>query len=239
LLTDPRYNFRNEIFDFSGAISFESENGKTKGALAPNEFWYFWRRFLLFQELDWMSDDDLFRTVDQGKLVSELTMLTQVFNKPFALKSMILNYNIPFLDKIFKKAIFIQIKRDPVANVASILEARKRQLGSESEWYSFKIPEYAELKDLDPIMQSAGQLHYINKAISAGMGTVAEHKKLIINYEDFCMNPQTIFKQILEKLGLEGAQDHSGCEKFDISRNKEQANYGEIQKALNIFRLEH
>lgn len=32
LLTDPRFNFRNEILDFNSSISFESENGKTKGA---------------------------------------------------------------------------------------------------------------------------------------------------------------------------------------------------------------
>lgn len=46
LLTDEKYNFRNEILDFHSKIDFNSENGKTKGALSPNEFWYFWRRFL-------------------------------------------------------------------------------------------------------------------------------------------------------------------------------------------------
>src|SRR4249919_71291 len=45
LLTDPAYNFRNEILDFNAPLDFRSENGKTTGALAPNEFWYFWRRF--------------------------------------------------------------------------------------------------------------------------------------------------------------------------------------------------
>jgi hypothetical protein len=51
--------------------------------------------------------------VDQEGLVAELTGLTRVFGKPFALKSMILNYNIPFLEAIFAKALFVQIKRDP------------------------------------------------------------------------------------------------------------------------------
>jgi hypothetical protein len=118
LLTDPRFNFRNEILDFNSAVSFESENGKTRGALAPNEFWYFWRRFLPFGELDWLSDEELLRVVDQKKLVAELTTLTRVFGKPFALKGMILNYNIPFLDAIFEKAIFIQLRRDPVTQSA-------------------------------------------------------------------------------------------------------------------------
>lgn len=54
LLTDERYNYRNEIRDFNSGIDFSSENGKTRGALAPNEFWYFWRRFLPFKELDYL-----------------------------------------------------------------------------------------------------------------------------------------------------------------------------------------
>ena len=41
LLTDERYNYRNELRDFNRGIDFISENGKTKGALSPNEFWYF------------------------------------------------------------------------------------------------------------------------------------------------------------------------------------------------------
>ena len=31
LLTDPRYNFRDEILDFTGPVTFDSENGKTIG----------------------------------------------------------------------------------------------------------------------------------------------------------------------------------------------------------------
>jgi len=236
LLTDPRYNFRNEILDFNSPISFESENGKTKGALAPNEFWYFWRRFLPFGELDWMSDDELFRVVDQKKLVAELTTLTRVFGKPFALKSMILNYNIPFLDAIFNKALFVQIRRDPVANVDSILEARRRQMGSENEWYSFKIAEYPQLKDLDQITQSAGQLHYINKAVTQGMVMVDESRKLVVQYEGFCQNPKKIFEQLLEKLGIEiSANSYSGPGQFHLTRRTILSNRLAIEKALREF----
>ena len=234
LLTDPRFNFRNEILDFNSAISFDSENGKTKGALAPNEFWYFWRRFLPFKELDWLPDEELFRAVDQEKLVGELTALTRVFGKPFALKSMILNYNIPFLDAIFKNALFVQIKRDPVTNVASILEARKRQLGSENEWYSFKIPEYLQLKDLDPVTQSAGQLHYINKAVTQGMATVDEPRKLVVQYEDFCQNPRQMFDQLAGKLGT-GASDYCGPAQFRLTRDADLLNRKAIEKALMEF----
>ncbi len=239
MLTDPRYNFRNEIFDFNNPISFESENGKTKGALAPNEFWYFWRRFLPFKELDWLPDEELFRVVDRNKLVSELTSLTRVFGKPFALKSMILNYNIPFLDAIFKKALFVQIKRDPVTNVSSILEARKRQLGSDREWYSFKIPEYQQLKGLDPVTQSAGQLYYINCAVTKGIETVNKSRKLVLQYEDFCKNPHQVYMDLAMKLGLTGEElSYCGPKQFIPSRNNVVPNGSLIEKALSMFHVE-
>lgn len=236
MLTDPRYNFRDEILDLNSAISFESENGKTQGALAPNEFWYFWRRFLPFQELDWLSDEELFRVVDRDKLVSELTSLTRVFGKPFALKSMILNYNIPFLDVIFKNALFVQIKRDPVANVSSILDARKRQMGSESEWYSFKIPEYDQLKKFDPVLQCTGQLHYINKAVTKGIENLTESKKLVVEYESFCRDPCSIFDKLMQKLGcINSNYRYIGPESFSASKNVIKSRREKIEKAISYF----
>lgn len=236
MLTDSRYNFRDEILDFNSPILFDSENGKTKGALAPNEFWYFWRRFLPFRELDWLPDEELFHLVDQNKLVGELMALTQVFDKPFALKSMILNYNIPFLNEIFKKALFIQLKRDPVANVASILEARKRQFGDEDIWYSFKIPEYPHLINLDPITQTAGQLHYINSAVTKGIESVNESRKFVLQYEDFCQNPQQVYIDLVKKLGLSGNEfSYCGPKQFTASRNTVVQNGKIIEKALFNF----
>lgn len=239
MLTDPRYNFRNEILDFNSPIFYESDNGKTKGALAPNEFWYFWRRFLPFKELDWLPDDDLYNIVNKKLLVSELSSLTRLFAKPFALKGMILNYNISFLDAIFKKALFIQLKRDPVENVSSILDARKRQLGSENAWYSFKIPEYPELKGLDPITQSAGQLHHINMAVDKGIEKVEEPRKLIIHYEEFCKNPRYIYENLLSKLNIEKDDvEYRGQENFKVSRVTDVSKAKLIEKAISKFDIE-
>ncbi|HRX04698.1 MAG TPA: sulfotransferase, partial [Anaerolineae bacterium] len=46
LLTDPQFSFGDELHDLASAVGFDSTLGKTRGALAPNEFWYFWRRFI-------------------------------------------------------------------------------------------------------------------------------------------------------------------------------------------------
>lgn len=158
LLTDPRYNFRNEIMDFNSDINFSSDNGKTKGALAPNEFWYFWRRFLPFDEMDYMPADELRQKANLAGFRDELNALANIFEKPFAMKAMIMNQNIPELAEQFDKPLFIWIRRDPIFNIQSALEARKRQYGDINTWYSFKIKEYPHLKDLNPLESVAGQM---------------------------------------------------------------------------------
>lgn len=235
LLTDPRYNFRNEILDFNSPVTFQSENGKTRGALAPNEFWYFWRRFLPADELAYLSVDKLSERADKTLLSRELRALTRVFNKPFALKSMILNYHIPFLASLFPEALFIEIKRDQITNIASILDARKRQLGSEKEWYSFKIPEYDRLKDLDPLTQSTRQLQSIVRAIGKGMTSVSEDRKITVQYEDFCEDPSRTYAELVSKLGLDVHEHkYQGVERFQISRTVEIQRSAEIQEILSM-----
>jgi len=236
LLTNEKYNFRNEILDFISTINFYSENGKTKGALAPNEFWYFWRRFLPFTRLDYLTSQELFKKVDLETLKAEIIGLTEVFQKPLVFKGMVLNYNIDFLNKLFRKIIFIHIKRDPLTNIESTLDARKRQLGSINEWYSFKIPEYYKLKKLNPYEQVAGQIYYINKAVENGLKKVSENKKMILNYEAFCNNPQEIYDELLEKLETQGCRldkKYKGEKKFKVTRKK--VVNKEILKAYNKF----
>nr|WP_297399460.1 sulfotransferase [uncultured Marinobacter sp.] len=200
LLTDPRYNFRNEILDFNSDINFSSDNGKTKGALAPNEFWYFWRRFLPFDELDYMPGQELREKANLSGLRDELNALANIFEKPFAMKAMIMNQNIPELAEQFDKALFIWIRRDPIFNIQSALEARKRQYGDINTWYSFKIKEYPELKHLDPLESVAGQIFAINRSVEQGIAELPEYKKLIVQYEDFCAQPEHYYHDIVRRL---------------------------------------
>lgn len=199
LLTDPRYNFRDELLDFSSDINFRSDNGKTKGALAPNEFWYFWRRFLPFDDLDYMPPAKLRRKSNLTAFRDELNALANIFEKPFALKAMIMNQNISELAEQFEKPLFIWIYRDPIFNIQSALEARKRQYGDIDTWYSFKIREYPYLSSLEPLESVAGQIAAINHAVEEGIANLSDHKKLVVHYEDFCEQPEHYYKEITRK----------------------------------------
>jgi hypothetical protein len=234
LLTDSRYNFRDELGEFIQHTEYKSENGKTHGALAPNEFWYFWRRFLAEPGRDAWTDDELRQSMDTRTMMAELAGITDVLQKPFAAKGMLFNYNIPFLDSIIDKLLFVQVERDPVSNVASVLEARKRQLGSEDQWYSFKIPEYEELKNLAPVTQVAGQVHYINQAVSQGISNVQESRKMTVRYEDFCASPAKVFSELTSKAGLSGCR-YEGPDHFEATRYQNIHNRIEIENSIRNF----
>jgi hypothetical protein len=241
LLTDEKYNFRNEILDFSSPVTYDSENGKTKGALSPNEFWYFWRRSLPFGELDYLPDEELLEKVDITTFRAEMMGIARVFDKPFALKGMICNYNLPFLDRVFDKVLFIYTKRDPYTNIESVLKARERQTGSARNWYSFRIPEYVELSRIeDPVKQAAGQVYYINRALEKGLGTIAEEKKMVVPYEEFCAEPRRFYGELVRKLRVQGyeiSDVYNGPEAFRTTR--EGASDPAIIRAYREFEEKH
>ncbi|WP_027961065.1 sulfotransferase [Halomonas halodenitrificans] len=238
LLTDPRYNFRNEILDFNSDVNFSSDNGKTKGALAPNEFWYFWRRFLPFDELDYMPPEDLRKMADLDGFRDELNALANIFEKPFAMKAMIMNQNIPELVEQFDKALFIWIRRDPVFNIQSALEARKRQYGDINTWYSFKIKEYPELKNLDPLESVAGQIAAINSSVEQGIADLPDNRKLVVQYEDFCQRPEYYYKEISRRLaeqgGVDSVPEYSGESEFSNTNRWRLEEYSQ-EEAVKVY----
>src|SRR5690606_4732592 len=130
-------NFRNELFDLAASSStYSSVLGKTQGALAPNEFWYFWRRFFPFGEIQRLEPEVLARVDDRGFL-AELAAIESVQDKPFAAKGMILNWNLTYLDALLPKALFLHVVRDPLMTAQSLLEARQKFFGRMDAWYSF------------------------------------------------------------------------------------------------------
>ena len=198
LLTAPEYNFNDEILDFAGEISFSSNLGKTQGALAPNEFWYFWRRFIPNTEPQYLDRETLSK-VQSAEFVAELAALESVFGKPWAMKGLILELNIPFLSSILDKALFLFVRRHPFYNIQSLLESRVRYYGDRRVWYSIKPQEYEMLKNLDPFDQVAGQVYFTNRAIQKGLEKIDTPRTLVVGYEDFCNNPKLVFDQISTK----------------------------------------
>jgi hypothetical protein len=212
------YDFKGEIFDPSYGKAFHSDLGKTQGPLAPHEFWYFWRRFFNYGEIQKLEQNEL-KQIDAGTIHAEVAALEHELQKPLVFKGMMFNWNIEFLDSIFEKALFIHLKRNPVYNMDSIFYARQNFFGSTEKWYSFKPPEYSKLKSKEPLAQVAGQVVYTNKYIAEQFKRVNPDKTLTVDYEALCSEPRKIYRMISEKYSkqeYELPEKYSGARKFDM-----------------------
>lgn len=188
----------NQLGFESTKIEYSSNLGKTIGALNPSEYWYFWREFFNFGEINILSKKEL-EKVDSKKFISQISAFENLTNKPLAMKGMLLNWHIPYLYSINKNFIFIDIKRDEFFNAQSLLFAREKFFGSREKWYSFKPEEYSFLKGKSYIEQVVGQVMYTRKAVEEGLSMIPGKNKISINYSDFCKSPKTILNQIVAK----------------------------------------
>ncbi len=238
MLTNPEYNFKDEFEDFTYRISFESDLGKTRGILAPNDFWYFWRRFIPNTEPVYLEEAEL-KKVDTRSFLSELAAIEAVFDKPFAMKAMILEQNLPFLARMFENGIFLYLKRHPFYNIQSLLEAREKFFGTRRRWYSIKPREYEFLSKLDdPIEQVAGQVYFKNKIVEKGLSQIPPSRWLQVDYDDFCRAPGQVFRQIQEKYRQQGYPadwEYRGPQEFH-SANTVRLPEGDVRRIIAAYK---
>lgn len=218
MLTEPHLQFRDEFKETSGTrLSFESNLGKTSGIMAPNEFWYFWRRFFTHDEIHYLESAAL-EQVDTVTMNAELAALEAAFAKPLVMKGMILGQNAEYLDQIFDRIVFVYTRREPFYCVQSLLQARRKFSGTIEEWYSLRPREYSQLKTMDPYLQVAGQVHYLNRRIEEALATLHPERHLTVDYEDFCQQPAHYYELLRERYEAQGCAleaEYRGQAAFD------------------------
>ena len=228
----------NQIGFKSEITEFNSDLGKTSGALQPSEFWYFWREYFKFSTYNFLSENEQ-ELVDTNLFFKKLSAFESLTNKPLLMKGMMLNWNIPYLYSIYNKFIFINLERDVIDNAQSLLQARQSFFGDKTKWYSFKPLEYESLKNKTPEEQVIGQVMYTQNAIKQGLKEIPLSNQITINYNEFCLNPSSIIGALnlkFKSLGLELDLN----EKIDAgvrikpSENKNSANK-KLEQAYNKF----
>lgn len=186
---------KGELFNESAPQPYSSELGKTKGANSPNEFWYFWRRFFKFGDLQQLEQQTI-ANVNTPLFLSELNAMCHVFDKPLLMKGMIMNWHLDYLVKLGSKIRLIYVKRNEADNAQSLLNARRTFYNSTKEWYSFKPAEYNDLKAMTVEEQVAGQVYYTNRAIESQLCTIPAERYVTIDYDNFCSRPEMLIETI-------------------------------------------
>lgn len=209
---------RGEIFG-RYRNAYTSELGKTVGAHSPHEFWYFWRRFFDFGEIQKLNQHELSK-VDHTLFLKELAAIEYCFEKPLLLKALIMNWNIDYLNQVIKKPLFLYIKRNALHTMASLFKARKIFFNDAGKWYSFKPPEYERLKNEDIYIQLAGQVWLTNQHIEKTLRRMNPDCSIALSYEAFCKNPSKYYNIILTRLnrfGYFSKEPYQGPDMFKAS----------------------
>lgn len=191
MIVDDRFSFRDELSDILSAVApvaFNSFAGKTAGALQPNEFWYFWRRFFQFDDAVPIRDKAEF-TRNAQAFRRDLALLSDVAGRPLAMKGMIANWYLREIADILDRGTFVYIRRDPVDVMRSILKVRLRYFGDERRWYSFQTPLSPDLAELDPERQVAFQVAAHDVLIPWQLEQVETSRHVTLQYEDLAKNP--------------------------------------------------
>lgn len=220
MLFDPKYDFHGDFADIQSQINFKSDIGKSKGALATNEFQHFFRNYMPNFDIEWL-DDNALKKVDCKGMMKGLASIEKAFERPFVTKANILQHNIEYFAREIVFLLYLHIKREPIFIMQSILNSRKRYYGSQNVWWSVKPREYDQLKDMDVYHQIAGQVYFTNMEIENGLLHISDSNQLTIEYESFCENPEAVHEKIIEKysvLGCELISEYNGPKSF-VCRN--------------------
>ncbi|MDZ7611979.1 MAG: sulfotransferase [Candidatus Moranbacteria bacterium] len=237
MLINPKYDYRNEFFDIANTVEFKSEIGKTKGFNAPHEFWYFWRKNFNFPDVP-ASNDVFLKGADFNSFNKELSLIQRAFDKPFIIKAHIVNWYLRSVADHMRNAIYIHIFRNPVANVRSLMRARKNWSGDINKWFSWKPREYELIKEMDVYHQVAGQIYFIEKTIIEDRKYLG-NRYLMFSYEELCNNPEKVYYKVLDKVNQFSKskieKPYKGKKRFTISNSQSEFDDKKIKRAFQYF----
>lgn len=222
--------------------AFESRLGRTLGALAPSEFWYWWRRFFVFPDVQ-VLPRDAFEAADTARFLHELAEMEQAFGRPLLMKGMHLNWHLSELAGLSERFFFLHLRRDDRFVAQSIYRSRERFFGTSQRWWSHKPPEFERLRKLAPEEQVAGQAVFTDAAVARGLQAVPEARRLAVRYSDFCAGPGAVYAALADRLAAMSESrlaDYQGPERFEPrdGRRLDKERFAAINQACRRFRSE-
>jgi hypothetical protein len=136
-----------------------------------------------------------------------LSALIEAFGKPVLIKNLYATLRLEPLIKYVPESLFIIVVRDELANGHSLLEARKRVLGSYEHWWSMPPPDVDELLTYPPSRQVIDQIRSIQRLIQTQIqtGNLTHDRYLEITYEDFCSDVHAHLQRVADFLVVNNA----------------------------------
>jgi hypothetical protein len=234
LLTDPSLGFRDELAVGSGSDGFSSSYGKTRGLLAPHEFSFYFRRFFPVTVGEELTPEQL-RRCDTAGFLEGLRRFGEALGAPVGVKAMLIQYHLRlFLGD--RRVMVIHTVRDEPDNVVSLLGHRSVVAGDPREWISVRPPEYEWLRELSPVEQVSGQVHFTNQRILRQLAEFPAERVLRLSHDEFCREPRRLhdwLRDSFASVGWPWPRKYDGPDEFKVRHyDAESAEYRAAVAAL-------
>lgn len=170
---------------------FVNNYGVTKLRQGPNEGIDIWSRWF---PPDTYVDEHSLAASGAGEGQRTVAAVSTLISAPFVNKDPRHCGRVRALNAVFPGCLFVFIRRDPVANAASILNVRRKRAargqGDLATWISVKPREYARISQHGYITQICGQVYYCARNGLDDLTAVAAERHLIVSYEELCADPR-------------------------------------------------
>lgn len=177
---------------------FESDHGKTPGILSPSEAFGFWRDWFAFGTKDPHVLRESLSPEQSCALRDHVSALQARLDLPFLFKCLYLSLSVDVLAKIFPNSRFLMIRRNPIANCASIIRARMRN--QDLRWWSIRPPGFEGHLNEPLADQVVWQLSEIIRISIDSLGELSSNRWRYIDFEDLCNDPTQTVNELIEWL---------------------------------------
>lgn len=197
-----------ESMGIKPASNFQSTFGSTHHLGEIHDFGYFWRHWL--KKDDWQGIKNALRledSIDWEGLRTVLTNLQRHFGKAMVYKNIFGAYHLHRIEREIPGVFYVYIRRDPMDNAMSILNARKKFYPDINTWWSTMPMNYEDLVHADVFTQIAGQVHGLDRYYLDALKQLksGSANSFIINYADLTMHTEEVMNKLLAKINT-----HSG-----------------------------
>jgi len=176
---------------------FKSDYATTTDLNDIHEFGYYWRYWLKKDDFAGvLNSAEIEVNIDWHGLKKSLANIQYQFNKAMVFKNIFGAYHLAKQKEIFRKVIYVYIKRDPLDVAVSILKARENFYSDLNIWWSSLPLEYEQIKDLDYWRQIAGQVYYLGRYYERVTKPFKSNILIEVDYGNLCKDPSSVISRI-------------------------------------------
>lgn len=217
---------------------YRSDFGRTSEIDHPHEFSWFWHDLLAVQGVGQYEPEEALSSIDWKKIRLKIINLNAILEGGLVFKPMeLIGFHLPRFAELFKRALFVYVRRDLMDVALSISKARQAHGCGQDSWWGSYPPKaiYDKLKQKRESLQVVHQVLYFKSLYEKKLALVSSEQVLQTNYESICAQPGEFLEQVnnyASKIGVNLTVTNAPQPFSPRSKNSEQSVIDGLREAF-------